>query len=77
MRKTEREFLELLEKKAESQRELVKSEILPEWASSLGIWLGEHPFRVILPVSFLLSLGLFLVFGKGFLELSLFLFGYY
>lgn len=77
MKKTEREFLEVLERKAQEQRRLVGSEILPEWASRLGIWLGVNPWRVIVPLSFFIALSLYGVWGERFLEFSLFLFGYY
>lgn len=51
MSKNEADFLKRLEQKAEEQRGLMGTEILPDWAKGVGDWLVVNPWRVIVPIS--------------------------
>lgn len=75
MIRSEQKFLEILEKKSQEERKVVESGILPEWASIVGFWLGVHPWRVLVPVSGLLYLGMRAYYGVYLRELILALFG--
>lgn len=75
MKKTEREFLEVLESKAQKQRRVVESGILPSWASAFGNWMGFNPWRLIIPMSFVFYVLLRILFGMYFRELMLGVFG--
>lgn len=74
-KKAEREFLEILESKAREQRRVVESGILPSWAGAFGNWMGFNPWRLIVPVSFLLYVLLRVFAGVYFRELVLGIFG--
>ncbi len=58
MKMTEKEFLELLRKKAGEAKLVKESGILPEWLAFLGEWLGENPWRVI-------GFGAMVIYGLG------------
>lgn len=75
MRVTEREFLQILEKKATEQRKLIKSGILPSWLSFVGEWLGVHPWRVVVPMAALVYVGLRMMGGELIREFVLGVFG--
>ncbi len=47
MKMKETDFLELLESRAKEIHWIHESGILPDWASFLGRWLGENPWRVL------------------------------
>ncbi len=69
------DFLTELEKKAKEQKNLVKTEIMPDWAKGMGGWLTVNPWRVIVPLSVLGYLMLRIVGGSGLREFVLGLFG--
>ena len=75
MKKSEVEFLRILEEKAKEQRKVVQSQILPSWARGLGVWLAVHPWRVIGPLSGILYIGWRVIGGVRVVELVLGLFG--
>ena len=67
----EREFLIELEKRAlENKRLIEKSSV-----AIVSLWFGEHPWRIIIPFSFLLTLLLRLILGKTYFEVILWIFG--
>ena len=68
----ENEFLLELEKRAiESEKLIRKSSI----AFILSSWFGEHPWRIVIPLSLLSSLLLRIILGKAYLEAILWIFG--
>ena len=71
----ESSFITELEKRAESQRKLVNTEIIPDWASGVGDWLATNPWRVVVPLSALAYGLLRTTYGSSFRELILGLFG--
>lgn len=75
MKQNEINFLEKLEQKAEEQRKLVGTEILPNWARGIGEWLVINPWRVLVPLACIIYLGLRITLGADFREFILGLFG--
>jgi len=73
--KAERSFIQELESKAREQQKLVQTEIIPDWAKGLGGWLAVNPWRVLVPVSAVLYLGLRFALGIPYREFILGLFG--
>ena len=71
----EHEFLLELEKRAQEQERLIKKLLLPKVFYSLCLWFGEHPWRVMIPFSFLLTILFWLIFGDKYFELILRIFG--
>lgn len=72
---SERDFLKQLEHKAEEQRKLAGTEILPGWAVGVGEWLVVNPWRVLVPLSVIIYVGLRLIAGSVTREVVLGLFG--
>jgi len=77
MKKTEREFLELLERKAREDSFLVQGGLFPRWASFVGEWLGVNPWRVIVPFSIIVYLFARVMFGEVVREAFLAIYGGY
>ena len=75
MKLKEDEFLDILRKKAAEQRAVIDSGILPEWASFVGVWFGVNPWRVLCVLSVFVYLFCRFLFGMGFREFILRLFG--
>ncbi|MEI8232372.1 MAG: hypothetical protein WCG44_01375 [bacterium] len=73
--KNEHNFIEELEKKAKVQHRLVETEVMPEWAKGLGLWLAVNPWRVLIPLSAILYVLLRMTLGLGMVEKVLELFG--
>lgn len=71
----EAKFLEDLEKRARVQKNLVGTEILPEWAVSVGEWLVVNPWRLLAPLACMLYIVLRFVYGEGWREIVLAIFG--
>ena len=71
----ESSFITELEKRAESQRKLVNTEIIPDWARGVGDWLATNPWRVVVPLSALAYGLLRTTYGSSFREVILGLFG--
>lgn len=69
----EQKFLSQLKKRAEEQEQLIKGS--PPILLKVSLFLGKNPWRVIIPLSILLSLLLRFVLGHGYLELVLKIFG--
>lgn len=73
----EKEFLQLLSKKAAEQKKVTETEILPEWARGLGEWLAINPWRVIVPAASIIYLIMRFALGTQYRELILAIFGGY
>lgn len=73
--KTESEFLKELESRANEEKRLLKTEIMPNWAKKLGDWLVVHPWRVLVSVAGMTYGVLRIVGGVGYRELILEIFG--
>ncbi len=68
-------FIGELEKRAEFQKKLVETEIMPDWAKGIGGWLTVNPWRVIVPLSVIGYLMLRMIGGSSLREFVLGLFG--
>lgn len=71
----ESSFITELEKRAESQRKLVNTEIIPDWARGMGAWLATNPWRVVVPVAVIVYVVARLIVGVEYREFILGLFG--
>lgn len=67
----EREFLLELEKRALENKNLIGKSTI----AIVGLWLGEHPWRIMIPFSFLVTLLLRFIFGKTYFDFVLRIFG--
>lgn len=73
--KAEIDFLQELEDRAQEQRRLINTEMIPDWARGVGGWLAVNPWRVLVPLSGTLYMLLRIFWGGGYREFILGLFG--
>ena len=71
----EREFLTTLEERAIEQEKIIKDMILPNIFAPIAIWLGNHPWRILIPLAFLLTLLFRSILGKPYDDFILKIFG--
>ena len=71
----EREFIKKLQERAREQETLLKSMPMPKLFSSVSVWFGNHPWRILVPLSIILTLIFHFTIGKGYDEFILKLFG--
>jgi hypothetical protein len=71
----EQQFLLKLEERANEQEKLIEHLHAPEAVFGVSVWLGRHPWRFLIPFSFLLSLLCELLFGSRYTEGILWIFG--
>lgn len=69
----EQKFLLQLEKRAKEQEQLIKSS--PPILLWISLFLGKNPWRVIIPLSIILTLLFRYTLGHGYLEFILKIFG--
>lgn len=71
----EHEFILKLQQRASEQQRIIKGMLFPKLFTQISIWLGDNPYRVLIPLAFLFSLILHFSFGKGYDNLILKIFG--
>lgn len=71
----EQEFLKKLEERAREQEKILKGLFLPKLFTSISLWFGNHPFRILIPLSIILTLIFHIILGKGYDEFILKIFG--
>jgi hypothetical protein len=71
----EREFIKTLRERAREQEKLIKSMPLPRIFSSVSLWFGNHPWRIIVPLAFILTLIFRAFLGTPYENLILSIFG--
>lgn len=71
----ESSFIAELEKRAEVQKKLVNTEIIPNWARGMGDWLATNPWRVVVPIAVIVYVIIRFVGGVEYREFILGLFG--
>ena len=71
----EREFIKTLEERAKEQEKIIKGMVLPKMFTSVSFWLGNHPWKIIIPLSIILTLIFHGILGKRYDELILKIFG--
>lgn len=71
----EREFLTKLQQRAKEQEKIMNTPLFPGILKTVSTWLGNHPWRILIPLAFLLTLMLYTTFGKQYGDLILRIFG--
>lgn len=71
----EHQFIKLLEERAKEQEKILKTMFLPKVFISVSSWLGDHPWRILIPLSIILTLIFNLILGKTYSEFILKIFG--
>ncbi len=71
----ENEFIKTLEQRAREQEKIIKDMVFPKLFSSISIWLGTHPWRILIPLAFILTLVFHGILGKRYDEFILKIFG--
>lgn len=71
----EQQFLNALQKRAQEQEKIIKGMVLPKIFTSVSFWLGNHPWRILIPFAFILTLTFHGILGKRYDELILKIFG--
>ena len=75
--KNERDFIRELELRAQAERRIVSTELVPGWARGIGEWLVVNPWRVLVPLSGITYYALRITLGVPLREWILGLFGGY
>jgi hypothetical protein len=71
----EREFLKQLEQRAKEQEIIIKGMLFPKVFTQVTFWLGNHPWRLIVPVAIILTLIFHFMLGIRYDEFILKIFG--
>jgi len=71
----EHEFLHELEKRAKEQEAMLKGMPLQKAFVTTSLWFGQHPWRILIPLAFLLTLLFRFILGYRYYELILKIFG--
>jgi len=71
----ERDFLRKLEERASEQEKFIKQMPLRNVFVTSSLWLGEHPWRFMIPFAFLVTAVLRSLLGHRYYELVLAIFG--
>lgn len=71
----EREFLYRLQERAREQEKMMNAMIFPRVFTAVCIWLGNHPWRILLPLAFIFSVAFHGLIGKPYDDLILRIFG--
>ncbi|KKQ37453.1 MAG: hypothetical protein A3H17_03785 [Candidatus Levybacteria bacterium RIFCSPLOWO2_12_FULL_37_14] len=71
----EQQFLNKLQERAREQEKIIKGMFLPKLFTSVSFWFGNHPWRILIPLAFILTLILHYSIGKRYDELILKIFG--
>ncbi len=71
----ERKFIEQLQQRAKEQEKMLKDMPMPKVFSSVSLSLGNHPWRILIPLAILLTLVFHLILGKPYDEFILKIFG--
>ncbi|HSW96802.1 MAG TPA: hypothetical protein VLF89_03175 [Candidatus Saccharimonadales bacterium] len=70
----EREFLQKLQARAKEQEDLMKGVPSPKLFFKISLWLGRHPWRMLIPLAFFVSLILRNIFGSSYTDFILLVF---
>ena len=71
----EQQFLKKLQARAQEQEKIIKGMFFPKLFTSIGFWLGDHPWRILIPLALIFTLILHYTLGRGYDELILKIFG--
>lgn len=67
----ENEFILKLQERAKEQEKIVRDMPFSKTFSTISLWLGHHPWRILIPVAFLLTLLFRGVFGTEYSDFVL------
>lgn len=70
----EDEFIKRLQDRAREQEEIIHKSPFPKIFMFVSIWLGKHPWRIIIPLSILITIILRLIFGIDYIDFILSIF---
>lgn len=71
----EQEFLSKLQARAREQEKIIKGMYFPKVFTSVSFWLGDHPWRILIPLAFVITLIFHIIFRQNYDELILKIFG--
>lgn len=71
----EHKFLIALRERAKEQEKIMQDMPFPKVFSIVSMWLGNHPWRLLIPFAFLISIILHFSVGKHYDNLVLKIFG--
>ncbi len=71
----EQQFLLKLEERAHEQEKIISHLRAPQTVFGISMWLGRHPWRFMIPLSFIFSIILQSIFGNNYTETILWIFG--
>lgn len=71
----EQQFLNKLQERAQEQEKIIKGMLLPKLFTSVSLWLGNHPWRMLIPLAFILTLIFHYSIGNRYDEFILKIFG--
>jgi hypothetical protein len=71
----EQQFLKTLQERAREQEKTIRGMFLPKLFTSVSFWLGNHPWRILIPLAFILTLIFHSALGKRYDEFILKIFG--
>ena len=71
----ERKFIQQLQERAKEQEKMIKDMPMHWVFSSVSISLGNHPWKILVPVAIILTIIFHLAFGKPYDDFILKLFG--
>lgn len=71
----EHEFIKTLEKRAKEQEQVIKGMVLPKMFKSVSFWLGNHPWKLLIPCAIILTLIFHAILGRSYIDFILKIFG--
>ena len=71
----ERKFIKKLRERAAEQEKIIRSMPLPKVFSSVSLWFGSHPWRILIPLAFIITFFFRMVLGKPYDNFILAIFG--
>ena len=71
----EQQFLNILQERAKEQEKILKDTFFPKIFTSVSLWLGDHPWRILAPLSIVLTIIFHVFLGKMYDEFILKIFG--
>lgn len=72
---SEHEFLEALENRAKEQESMLERMPYQKTFVTTSIWLGQHPWRILIPIAMILTLIFRLMLGHDYYDFILKIFG--
>ena len=70
----ERNFIELLQERAREQEREIKAVPFPKVFHFIITWLSNHPWRYLIPLAFVMSLLLWVLWGQKYVNFILWMF---